>query len=96
MRQRDMVETVIRRDEVSEGKSNYRYELSVRENRLTASYGIPLYSVSVAMTDPEGEYTEAAVRDAFADAGRALVFYEKIVRYLATPIDLAYILEDEG
>ena len=96
MRQRDMVETVIRRDEVSRDNANYLYELTVRENKLTASYGIPLYSVSVAMRDTEGELTEASVKDAFADAGRAIVFYEKVVRYLATPIDLIYILEDEG
>ena len=96
MRGKDITEIVIRRDEICEGESSYLYQLSVRENKLTASYGIPLYSVSVSMTDPDGEYTEASATDAFADAGLALVFYEKVVNYLATPIDLLYILEDEG
>ena len=35
-----------------------------------------------------------SVRDAFADPGRAILFFEKLVRGLATPIDLPYVLED--
>lgn len=96
MRQRARtIDTVIKRDErIDEGR-RYIYELSVSENLNLSSYRIPLYSVSVSMTDTDGESTSSSVKDAFADAGRALVFYEKIVTNWATPIDLAYILEDE-
>jgi len=47
------------------------------------------------MTDKDGSVTSASVDDAFCDAGQALIFYDKVVRNLATPIDLSYIFEDE-
>ena len=37
----------------------------------------------------------SSVTHFFADAGKAILFYEKLVKNLATPIDLAYIIEDE-
>lgn len=88
--------TVIKRDERSSEGICYEYELSVSESRRLSSYRIPLYSVRVMMTNKNGERTSARADDAFADAGRAIIFYEKLVANLATPIDLAYILEDEG
>ena len=89
------VDTVIRRDLRSDGVNSYEYELIMRESRRVASFGIPLYSIRVEMCDAEGKCTSADLRDAFADAGRAILLYEKILRNLATPIDLAYIHEDE-
>ncbi len=86
---------VIKRDERLDGAIAYSYELSVKENKNQASFRIPLYSVKVCMIDETGEESSAAVEDAFCDAGQALIFYDKVVRNLATPIDLAYILEDE-
>ncbi len=73
----------------------YLYELSVIEGRGVASYGIPLYSISVEMTKYTGETTRASVKEMFADAGRAICFFEHLVEHLATPIDLPYIVEDE-
>ena len=96
MKQRERtISTVIKRDERIDDGRRYVYELSVSESLNLSSFRIPLYSVSVCMTDKDGEATSSSVRDAFADAGRAIVFYEKIVTNLATPIDLAYIAEDE-
>ena len=47
------------------------------------------------MVDPFGNNRQADARDIFSDKEDAEAFFDKIVRNLATPIDLAYILEDE-
>ena len=65
------------------------------ESVRTASYRIPLYSISVRMTDSRGNETSASSNDIFADAGKAIIFFDKLVTGLCTPIDLAYIVEDE-
>ena len=88
-------ETLIRREVRSEGGYVYSYELLMRESSRTASYRIILYSVKVSMTDIDGNTTSSDIKDAFADSGRAILFFNKIVKNLCTPIDLAYIHEDE-
>ena len=65
--------------------------------RLTAAktgYDANLYSVEIEFSGADGTSTHGSVRDAFADPGRAILFFEKLVRGLATPIDLPYVLED--
>lgn len=71
------------------------YRLTVSISEVVASYKLPLYSIEVVMKDSDGSVTKASCIDAFADIGRALVFFDKIVRYNVTPIDLAYVYEDE-
>ena len=88
-------DTEIRREVRESEGCVYTYRLVMRESTQTASYGIPLYSVVIEMTEDDGDESSASVDDVFADAGRAIVFFEKLVRNLATPIDLAYILEDD-
>ena len=95
MRKQRMKDTVIRQDFREDSENSYSYQLIMREATHTASYKIPLYSIRVNMTDSEGESTTADVKDIFADAGKAIKFYDKLVRYLATPLDLKYIVEDE-
>ncbi len=95
MRKQKFKDTVIRQDHKDDGENKYTYQLIMREGARLASYKIPLYSVKVVMTDGTGDSTSASVKDVFADAGKAISFYEKIVRGLATPIDLRYIIEDE-
>ena len=95
MKKQRTKDTVIRQDFREDSENSYSYQLIMREDTRTASYKIPLYSIRVNMTDAEGESTSADVKDFFADAGKAIKFYEKLVRYLATPIDLRYIVEDE-
>ena len=96
MKQKEkMKEMIIRKDDCSDEKNRYTYLLLMKESSNVASYGIPLYSIRVEMVDETGRLTSAEIKDVFADAGRAIFFYEKLVRNLATPIDLAYILEDE-
>ncbi len=88
-------ETVIRRDVRYDGENHYEYELIAAESDRTASWHLTLYSVWTKMTDCDGVESEARLEGAFADAGRAILFYDKAVRNLATPIDLRYVLEDE-
>ncbi len=95
MKRSKIVNTIIRRDFKEEDGNKYTYELFMHEDTKTASYKIPLYSISLHMTDSKGNETTAGVKDLFADIGKALEFYEKLVRNLATPIDLRYIIEDE-
>ena len=96
MRKREITrDTVIRRELMTDGSCAYEYELILRECESARSLRIPLYSIRAIMTNGEGEKSEAYIRDAFADAGRAILLFDKIVRNLATPIDLAYIHEDE-
>lgn len=74
----------------------YRYELTRRENTNVAGYGIPLYSVAVVMEFKEsGKRSHGRTTELFSDLGKAARFFDKLVKNLATPIDLAYIVEDE-
>lgn len=96
MRKRDnTTDTVIRTDERTSDGNTYRYELVMRCGDGVACWRIPLYSIRVHLTLEDGTVTNAAVKDVFADLGRAVLFYEKMLKNLATPVDLAYILEDE-
>ena len=88
-------ETVIKEDNVEAEGVRYEYRLIVRQSSRVASFRIPLYSVQVKLTDGDGSTTEAELNDVFADIGKAVVFYDKLVDNLATPLNLHYILEDE-
>ncbi len=88
-------DVIIRKEDRTDERNKYTYLLIMNESSNVASYGIPLYSVRVELTDETGRISSAEIRDVFADAGRAIVFFDKLVRNLATPIDLTYILEDE-
>lgn len=72
----------------------YRYILTAKKSKKVASFALPLYSVEVIMTK-DGEITKNSIDDAFADAGKALCFFEQISKNLATPIDLTYVFEDK-
>lgn len=86
--------SVVKEVRKEEGGAVYLYRLRVTESRRVASYQLPLYSIDVEM-DYEGKHTECSVNDVFSDVGKALVFFNTLVEYLATPIDLPYIFEDK-
>ena len=94
-KRRDVKEILMKSETVVSRGASYTYSLFVRESNRVASYRIPLYSITVEMTDTDGHRTYAEARDAFSDIGKAVVFYEKIMEHLATPLNLPYILEDE-
>ena len=88
--------TIIRTESREKDGIDYKYALSLKENKRTDCYGIGLYSISVEMTKPDsGVTTHSEARDLFSDEQKATRFFEKIVENLATPIDLAYVVEDE-
>ena len=86
---------VIRKEQKFDKGSSYLYELVVRRGDSIANWQVPLYSVRINMVDPNGNNRQADAMDIFSDKTEAEEFFDKIVRNLATPIDLAYILEDE-
>ncbi len=73
----------------------YKYSLLVTESSDFASYKQRVYSFAIEMTDAEGHKTDAVSGGLFADVGKALLFFRKLISGLATPMNLAYIIEDE-
>ena len=88
-------DTVIRKETRCQDGCEYCYTLLMKESTNVASYKIPLYSVNIDLKMADGERTNADAKEIFADAGKALDFFDKLVLNLATPIDLPYIIEDE-
>ena len=86
---------LIRREERECCGIKYIYELTSREADAVAAFRLPLYSIKISMTAPDQNPREANARDVFSSLEKATTFFDKIVRNLATPIDLIYILEDE-
>ena len=71
----------------------YRYMLSEENKDTCAGCFSRSYSVKIIMKRELEESSSVAVR-AFFEIKTAELFFDKIVRCLATPIDLAYLIED--
>ena len=95
MSNQGLYDTVLIKEERSDDFNTYSYELIVRNGDSTASWRMPLYSIKVIMTDAKGNKKSADAKDVFSNFDKAREFFTRIVNNLATPIDLAYILEDE-
>ncbi len=95
MKRRTEEITVVKAATVEQDGACYRYSLIKKPSGHVSSYGIPLYSIQIELTDSDGRRTEACAGDVFVDIGKALVFFDRMVKNLATPIDLAYVIEDE-
>ena len=87
--------TLLRKETKHDSGKKYEYYLYVKESARVASFGLPLYSVSVSLTDEGGESTNFYASDIFSDGERALLFFERLIENLATPLNLPYIIEDE-
>ncbi len=85
----------IKKETIERDGALYTYTLCMSEGGNVANYMIPLYSVEIEMTDPDGNETSASTKEIFADVGKALVFYRRMVDNLATPANLPYIVQDE-
>ena len=96
MKKNDALPTTVMTERRRVDGIEYRYELRRRDDRSVAGYGISLYSFAVAMRMPD-DYaeTERETGDLFSSQSKAASFFNKLVTNLATPIDLAYIVEDE-
>ncbi len=85
---------LLRRDTVTEGGIEYTYTLSASLDEGGDEYSS--YSIDIGMIFNRGEIRNATAKAAFCDKDRANLFYEKLLKNLATPTDLSYVLEDEG
>ena len=88
-------DTVIRTEVKECDGAKYKYELIMRKNTRLISFKMPLYSIKIEMTDEFGKMTSAETGELFSNSEKAISFFEKLAKHLATPIDLAYIVEDE-
>ena len=88
-------EKVLRKEERTKDGFSYTYELTMREGNEVISFRLPLYSIRITMKDTDGKCREAEAKDIFSNYFKAQRFFDKIVRNLATPIDLGYVVEDE-
>lgn len=94
MMEKEKNEGIIRTERRSRDGWEYTYILSVSLSRMTASYSLPLYSVSVELSHSTMGKTNEVLKDAFSDIGKAMEFFETAVAHLVTPIDLRYVFED--
>ena len=92
---KQMNEKLIREEKRQSDGYIYSYMLIERRGRRMADFGMRLYSIAVSMTDENGITKNEEARDVFSSKRKALEFFDKIVRNLATPIDLKYVVEDE-
>ena len=85
----------IRKEIIENDGYVYSYELIERRGKGIADFGMRLYSISVSMQDTDGNVKRGEAKDIFSSKRKATLFFDKIVRNLATPIDLRYVVEDE-
>lgn len=88
-------QNIIKKETIENGEYVYSYELIERRGKRLADFGMRLYSISVSMRDERGEIKKGEAKDIFSSKRKALVFFDRIVKNLATPIDLKYVVEDE-
>ena len=86
---------IIRKEDITKDGSRYIYTMTAKDNNIVPGLGIMLYSIRIEMTDEFGITTSAEIRDIFSNLAKAEAFFEKLVRNLATPMNLIYVLEDE-
>lgn len=86
---------VIMRRICEEGGISYTYELIKREGARTDDWRLTLYSFRILMRDSDGNVSQRMARDVFTELERAEEFFDMLVKNLATPIDLSYVIEDE-
>ena len=86
---------------MKEKKCNVLRETTMAKDGYTYKYTLcyegagGIYSLKIVMTGEEGETYQSTASVAMSDEWRAIDFYSKLVRNLATPKNLAYCIEDE-
>lgn len=95
MKQKLARETIVSRKEIFDQGIKYTYTMTINESTSTSSFGIPLYSIQIDMIDTSGSHTTSKICDIFSNIGKANAFFNKLVKNLATPLNLRYALEDE-
>jgi hypothetical protein len=83
------VQDILRETVISQGGYSYKYTLSVGQAPSSA------YSLKIVMKSTDGISNQSSASVVISDGGRAVEFYNKLVRNLATPANLPYCVEDE-
>ena len=91
----NILNNVVIKEERHDEDYSYTYELILREGVRTDDWRLPLYSVRISMTGTDGNTSQREATDIFSDRDKATEFFDRLVRNLATPIDLGYVIEDE-
>lgn len=73
-KQGKMKKTSIKTTEVTSNGYTYKYSINQTESSRVASYRMPLYSISVKLTNGK-EVTEAETKEIFSDLGKAFSFF---------------------
>lgn len=80
---------IIRETIVASGGYTYKYTLSAGMDTPST------YSLKIVMSGGGDEVRSNTASVAMTDGGRAIAFYNKLVRNLATPANLQYCIEDD-
>ena len=84
-------ETVIRNETVLESGNLYCYTLIESEG----ANGTMLYSLKITLSMKDGEFSENTAKNIFTEKNAAMLFFDKMLKNLATPLNLPYVVEDE-
>ena len=84
-------ETVIRSEKVLDRGNLYCYTLTESDS----ANGTMLYSLRISLRMKNGEFSENTARDIFTEKSAAMHFFDKMLKNLATPLNLPYVIEDE-
>ena len=85
---------IIRERVIEADGAKYKYTLLVKEIRRHFAPKLPSYSIRIEMLLPSGDVTRDESGFIFVDFGKAIVFYERLIEHLCTPLNLPYILND--
>ena len=85
---------IVRVREIRDEDAEYRYTLLLTRSSKVASLNMQLYSIRIEMVSADGKRTSAESAELFSDREKASAFLNKLADNLATPINLAYIIED--
>ena len=85
---------IIRERIIESDGAQYKYTLVVKSIKRHFAPKLPSYSVLIEMQTANGMTTSAESGYIFVDIGKAIVFYERLIEHLCTPLNLPYILED--
>ena len=85
---------IMRRRTVEENGAKYTYTLLLKRVKRRYAPKLPSYSVMIEMKSEDGRITSAESGYIFVDLGKAIVFYERLIEHLCTPLNLPYILCD--
>ena len=85
---------LIRKETVKNDGNVYEYMLYLNESERFSSFRLPLYSIEIKLTLSDGTVSNYMSEDLFSDFNEAVNFYERLIKNLATPMNLPYVIAD--